>query len=335
MKRHANIAFFVPHTGCPHSCSFCDQRAISGSVRPPTPEEIRETLARAKAQLGEKSARAEVAFFGGSFTAIEGGLRRSLLEAAAPFVGEGGFAGIRVSTRPDRIDEAILTELRQYGVTAIELGAQAMDDRVLALAGRGHTAGDVEKASVLIKKNGFSLGLQMMTGLPGDSDEGGAKTAELLAELGPDTLRIYPALTLAGTELERLYLAGSYRPQTLEEAVSLCARLLLYFTERGIRVIRLGLHQTETMSTGLTAGPHHPAFRELVEGKILLDRARDALNRQGIPPGPVVLWVAPGSESKMAGQNRRNLQALQGMGYRPVIRADGSIPYLSVSVQII
>lgn len=332
MKKHANIAFFVPHAGCPHSCSFCDQKAISGSAKAPSPEEITKTLADARKRMGERAARAEIAFFGGSFTAIAPALRRSLLDAAAPFVGQGGFSGIRISTRPDAIDSGILRELKGYGVTAIELGAQSMDDRVLALAERGHTARDVEEASRLIREHGFSLGLQMMTGLLGDTDDTAMQTAERLADLQPDTMRIYPALTLVGTRLEQLYRAGEYMPQTLEEATGLCVELLLFFEERGIRVIRLGLHQSESMMGSVIAGPHHPAFRELAEGKILLDRVLHELNRQQIPPGKIEIKVAIGSESKMAGQNRRNLAYLSEMGYHAAIRADEILPYLHTQV---
>src|SRR5659263_124650 len=202
----------------------------------------------------------------------------SLLEAAAPFVGENGFKGIRISTRPDAIDEERLLILKKYNVTAIELGAQSMDDGVLLLNRRGHTAVDVINAARLIKSSGFELGLQMMTGLYGDTQQGALKTAIEIAKLEPKTVRIYPTIVLEETLLAELYHKGEYLPQSLEDAVSLCAQLLEYFFLQGIKVIRLGLHASEGIENGRISGPWHPAFRELCENYIYFKRARAALH---------------------------------------------------------
>lgn len=332
MKRHANVAIFVPHAGCPHACSFCDQKSISGRVKMPAPADVAHTLERALQSLGDDAAGAEIAFFGGSFTAIDPGSRDCLLQAVGPY--RSRFAGIRISTRPDGIDKDILASLRGFGVTAIELGAQSMDDAVLTLAGRGHTALEVERASRLIREGGFSLGLQMMTGLPGDTPAGARETARRLAALSPDTVRVYPALTLRQTRLECLYRAGAYTPDSLEAAVELCAELLLFFTERGIRVIRLGLHDTPSLRESLVVGPWHPALRELCEGKLLLAAALEDIEKKNIPPGPLRLYVATGAQSKMAGQNRRNLLALEERGYRAGIFCDGSLGYLQARAEV-
>ncbi len=204
--KHANVALFVPNNGCPHACSFCSQRSITGRQNQPEPRDVRSAAETALRSLRPVEAKqAEIAFFGGSFTAIDRGYMLSLLRAAYPYVRDGRFYGIRISTRPDYIDDGILTLLRQYGVTTIELGAQSMDDRVLALNGRGHTAQQVVQASSLIRERGFRLGLQMMTGLYGDSAAGAKKTAEALASLLPACVRIYPTLVLRGTELGSRY----------------------------------------------------------------------------------------------------------------------------------
>lgn len=333
MTRRAAVAIFVPHAGCPHACSFCDQRRISGGPEVPGPEEVRRTLAGAAAQLDGNTAHTQIAFFGGSFTAIPKEGRRALLEAAQPFLRQGGFSGIRVSTRPDCIDEAVLAELKGYGVEAVELGAQSMDGRVLRLNRRGHTAGDVAAASRLIRGMGFSLGLQMMTGLYGDTCEGARETARAVAALEPDEVRVYPTVVLRGTHLEELLQAGAYHPQRLEEAVELCAGLLDFFHAGGIPVIRLGLHDSPSLKESLVAGPYHPAFRELCEGALLLERAVEQIDRNGIPSGAILLTVAPGSTSKMAGQRRANLIRLAGMGYRARIRESSAVDYLQVMVE--
>lgn len=309
-RKRANVAVFVPHIGCPHACAFCDQRQISGKTVPVSPDEVRKTAADGIKNLGEAAADSEFAFFGGSFTAVKKSYMVSLLEAATGFVGPGGYRGIRISTRPDAIDGEILAILKQYGVTAIELGAQSMDDEVLRKNRRGHTAADVENASGLIRRAGFELGLQMMTGLYFDTDAGAEETARRLAALGPATVRIYPTIVLRGTLLERLYRQGLYLPQTLDGAVSLCSRLLGFFEERGIKVIRLGLHQTQSLAEGYAAGPMHPAFGELCENARYLEKARKCL-RSVEKRRETVLFVHPAAVSKLIGQHRRNIETLE------------------------
>ncbi|MBQ4257579.1 MAG: radical SAM protein, partial [Clostridia bacterium] len=265
--KHANVSIFVPQIGCPHRCSFCNQYVITGQERIPSEEEIAAAVQTA-VRSGADPENSEIAFFGGSFTAIEPEARRALLEAAYPFVRMGLFRGIRISTRPDAISDEILDELKSFGVTAIELGAQSMEDAVLVKNRRGHTALDTVRASGMIRDAGFSLGLQMMTGLYGQSAQSALETAETLIRLKPDTVRIYPTIIMPDTELAALYERGEYRPQELSEAVDLCARLIDLFRQAGILVIRAGLHDEEGLRERRVAGPYHPAFRELCESRI-------------------------------------------------------------------
>ena len=327
--RRANVALFVPHSGCPHQCSFCNQRAITGHAGLPTETEIRTAAETALRTLGKDAVRAEIAFFGGSFTAIPEPYMRRMLDAAWPYVADGRFHGIRVSTRPDAIDPRILDILHSRGVTAVELGAQSMDDRVLALNGRGHTEAHVERAAGLIKSAGLELGLQMMTGLYGDTDGGALETARRLLALGPDTLRIYPAIVLKGTRLAQLYRQGDYRPQTVEQAAALCGKLLRLCQAAGVPVIRLGLHDIDRDS--FVAGPWHPAFREICEGGIYLEAAQKSLQNRAA--GDYILLVPKGAVSRMAGQNRRNLSARSAAGYRCKIREDEGLSPFEIQVQ--
>jgi histone acetyltransferase (RNA polymerase elongator complex component) len=203
--RHANVAFFVPMVGCPHRCSFCDQTSITGEAGIPKPEEVDETLKKASRELRGFAEKSEIAFFGGTFTMIPEKLMRSLLEPAAKWVRRGAFSGIRLSTRPDAIDEHVLAVLKEYGVTSIELGAQSSNDSVLAKNLRGHSFADTKKATALIKEQGFSLGLQMMTGMPGSTRDKDIMTAAAFAALKPDTMRIYPTLVLKNTLMAKWY----------------------------------------------------------------------------------------------------------------------------------
>ncbi|MCQ2449840.1 MAG: radical SAM protein [Clostridia bacterium] len=319
MTRHANIALFVPHIGCKLRCSFCDQNAITGQQTLPQPQDVISAVETAMRSPKYDPKTTEIAFFGGSFTAIDPEYRRSLLQAAEPFVKRGDVCGIRISTRPDAINEEILSECKHYGVTAIELGAQSMDDAVLSLNQRGHSVQDVRRACELIRAEGFELGLQMMTGLYGDTDETALETAEQIIRLSPDTVRIYPTIVLQGTYLAKLVQQGVYRPQTVGEAVSLCAKLLERFFEADIPVIRLGLHSIDT--DRYIAGPWHPAFSELCYAKIYLARAFDLLNESG----SYILYVAPSAVSQMIGQKRENLKILSDHGFRCKVVADPNL----------
>lgn len=324
--KHANIAIFIPHAGCPHQCSFCNQKSISGATIQPTDQDVIDTIESALTNPKLSPQKSEIAFFGGSFTAIDRDYMLSLLKVAYPYVNNGRFYGIRISTRPDAINDEILSLLKQYGVRSIELGAQSMVDNVLRLNERGHDAQCIRDASNLIKSYGFSLGLQMMTGLYGDNDDGALYTAEQFIELKPDTVRIYPTIVMDNTLLGELYRSGKYIPQSLDDAVSLCARLLNMFEQSGINVIRVGLHAQESLQNGMLCGPYHPAFRELCQSRIMLCQIIDDLTKHGILSGNITICINPSDVSKMLGQKRSNITKLSQMGYQCSIKQDESCP---------
>ncbi len=311
--KHINVALFVPDEGCPHRCSFCNQKTISGKVTPLRVEEIDKAVEIALKNIGCNEG--EIAFFGGSFTAIDRAYMTELLERAYKYVSKGLFKGIRISTRPDCISREILDILKRYGVTAIELGCQSMNDRVLSLNTRGHTQRDVELSAELIKEYGFELGVQMMTGLYGDSDEGAVETAEKLIALSPDTVRIYPTVVLEGTRLCELYRKGEYAPQSVDEAAELCKKLLVMFENEGIRVIRLGLHSGGNVEDGFVAGPYHPAFREICESKLYFDNVIEELEKSNITQGKIEVTVGSSYVSMLTGQKKINITRLREMGF--------------------
>lgn len=307
--RETIIPVFVPHLGCPNDCVFCNQRRISGAQQPATAQTVKDAISKAAA-LPHTGAKRQLAFYGGSFTAIPAEEQTALLAAAKAYLDAGEIDSIRLSTRPDAIDGAVLKRLRAYGVETVELGAQSMDDRVLALSGRGHTAEDVARASALIRGTGFRLILQMMTGLPGDTEETSVRTAERIIALRPDGVRIYPTVIVRDTALYDLWQAGQYREHSVEDAVRVCARLLPLFDRAGIPVIRLGLNPTDELSGGAAAGgAYHPALGELVKSRIMLERAR-ALLKGVLPGSSVVLGVNSARISQMTGQHRGNIRVL-------------------------
>ncbi len=314
MKRSI-LPIFIPHLGCPHDCVFCDQKQIAAPSIPDA-EDVRHLIEEGLAYADHP----QISFYGGSCTAIDRQLMIDYLEAAHPYIADGRCRSIRLSTRPDAIDEEVLEILKAYGVHTIELGAQSMEDTVLHQAGRGHRAEDTGRAALLIRHYGFELILQMMVGLPGSSYADELHTARALAALKPDGVRIYPTCVLRNTALCRMYERGQYRPLTVEEAVPICADLLEIFEEADIPVIRLGLNPTEELSGGaVVAGPYHPAFGELVMGERFYRTMAAVVPRDGCPYEMVV----PSRQHSIAiGQKKANLRRFSAISNIQAIRAD-------------
>ncbi len=315
MKK-GNISIFVPHQGCPCACSFCNQKTITGQNELPTADDVRNAVDTA---LRKKEYEYEIAFFGGSFTAIDREYMLELLEAAYPYVKSGQVKGIRISTRPDCIDHEVLDILKKYSVTSIELGAQSMDDEVLEANRRGHTAQDICNASELIKEYGFELGLQMMTGLYKDTAEKSIETAKKIIELAPSTVRIYPTVVLKGTYLAELYLKEEYFPLNADDSAELCAILVPMFENAGIKIIRLGLHSSRDIKENMLAGGFHDSFGELVKSHIMVNKILE------LPPADYQVYVNPRSVSKLKGNKKSNIYLLIERGYNIKIITDNGL----------
>lgn len=300
---HANISVFIPHMGCPNACSFCNQRTISSTAHAPSPDEAEDIIRGAYEYMSpEKRRNTEIAFFGGSFTAIDREYMISLLEVADRYITcENGFCGIRISTRPDCIDEEILMLLKKYHVTAIELGAQSMNDRVLEMNMRGHTSDDVRRSAAMIKSHGFELGLQMMVGLYGSSPADELYTMNEIVRCYPATARIYPVAVLEGTKLAELYKEGKYVLYPFDECVKLCAEIYSTFVKNNIRVIRMGLHAEDGVEQNAVAGFYHPAFGEIVRTKIIRK-----IIEENLTEGENLCEAPPRLTSSLSGYKRSN-----------------------------
>lgn len=273
-NRHRIIPIFVPHIGCTHNCVFCNQNSITGrnDVKEEiTAETVRRTVKEYLKTINSIDTTIEVSFFGGTFTAIDIEKQKELLSVALEFKKNKQIDFIRLSTRPDYIDANILDHLRTYSVDIIELGVQSLDEDVLKLSGRGHTAEDVYEASKLIKEYGFVLGHQIMLGLPGDAFQKDIETTRKVIEMKPELCRIYPALIIKDTPMEKMFRENKYKPYSLDEAVEIGKIVYSMLTAAKINVIRVGLQSTEEICEGkdVIAGPFHPAFRELIEGSII------------------------------------------------------------------
>lgn len=277
MKKEYIIPIFVPHLGCPNNCIFCNQKKISGQTKMVTAKDVQNTIEYYLKNFKDNHKYVEVAFFGGSFTAIEKEKQEELLEAVQPYINEKKVNSIRISTRPDAIDKDILKMLKKCHVKTIELGVQSMNNYILNRCQRGHTVEDVKKASKLIRWNGFILGHQMMVGLPESTEQDEINTAKEIIKLKPKIVRIYPVLVIKDTPLEVEYEKGDYVPLTVTQAVERCKKIVELFNSKHIQVIRMGLQNTEEISdptqesSQVVAGPFHPAFRQLVETSMWYD----------------------------------------------------------------
>jgi len=267
--RHFTIPVFIPEEACPNRCVFCNQHRIAGAECAPSVEEVIAKVVEHLLTIPDGN-DVEIGFFGGNFTGIPVEEQKAYLASVQPYIESGRVTGIRISTRPDYISRDILLMLKQYHVTTIELGAQSLDEEVLKLAGRGHTAAQVHEASRMIIEHGFNLGLQMMIGLPGDTAEKSIYTAKEIIKIGAECTRIYPTLVIKDTDLEQLYLEGKYQPLSQAEAISRVADIVPLFIAANVKILRIGLHPSEGLldNTSLVAGPFHVAFGELVFSEI-------------------------------------------------------------------
>ena len=319
------IPIFVPHEGCPNDCAFCNQRTISGNSTAPAIADARKIIE--EYLQGTKKAE-QIAFFGGSFTGIEKHRQNEYLALANEYIKKGYVESIRLSTRPDYIDNDTVERLVYYGVKNIELGAQSMDEKVLLKSKRGHTAYHVEKAAEIIGKSEAYLGLQMMTGLPEDTGEKCMFTARRFKELGAEETRIYPTVVLRGTLLAHMYEKGEYTPQSVEEAVEISAKLYHYFKENSIEVLRIGLPDGEDLRNNYIAGAYHPSLGEMVISRDIRNRIEEKISGKE----EIKLLVNPRFVSKVNGNKRCNIDYFEKKGIKLNIILDSDIAEYKIGI---
>ncbi|MFH0864753.1 MAG: radical SAM protein [Bacteroidota bacterium] len=307
---HYIIPVFIPDLACPQKCVFCNQKNISGKIKIPDSNDVTEIVEKHLSTI-QAGSHIEIGFFGGNFTGAGKALQKDLLSTAEKFIRAGSVESIRISTRPDYIDERILDFLKTFPVSTIELGAQSFDDEVLALSGRGHNAGTIVKASDLINQFGFKLGLQMMVGLPGDTKEKSIQTAKKIISSGAESTRIYPVIVIKNTPLEKLYSENKYTALSLEDAIMQVKEVYKILDESGIHILRVGLHPSEGLINKeiYVAGPFHVSFRELVLTEIWKEILQPLL-RQPIKKRLVVA-VPPAQLNYAIGYNAANKKMLQ------------------------
>ena len=341
MKKQYIIPIFVPHLGCPNECTFCNQRKISGQLKNVTVDDVKKTVEYYLSNFENNDSKIEIAFFGGSFTAIDSKIQEELLETAYQYIKEKKVDSIRISTRPDYINKEILKRLKKYKVKTIELGVQSTNNYILDKCKRGHTFEDVKKASRMIRWNGFKLGHQMMVGLPESTALDDLNTARDIAKLKPKIVRIYPVLVIKGTELEKEYLEGIYEPLTIEQAVERCKEICYLFAKKKIKVIRIGLQNTDTISepgtknSEVVAGPYHETFRQLVESSIYYDTIVEKIKKVNMKVKEVEITVNPANVSNVVGYKKQNISKLKDVyDVDVLIKQDEGISNQKIDVKI-
>ncbi len=337
-SRHLIVPVFIPHKGCPHRCLFCEQERITSEKSTGiTPDHVKDILDTAIHARGfDPDRRPEIAFYGGTFTNLPFDLMSLLLETVRPYIEQGLFASVRVSTRPDAIDKDTLLTMKDYGVKTVELGVQSMDDNILALSRRGHTSADTVNAVHVLRDLGLDVGIQLMPGLPGDSEETFRITTEKVKALAPDMVRLYPALVIKGTGLLQLYEQGLYTPLALERAVEICAEACMDLEAAGIPVIRMGLMSSPSLleEGQIVDGPWHPAFGFLVRSLIYHKTIERYLD---LPAGKtgIKIFAKPEDMSLLRGHKNYGIKRIEAMTGRKItgLIPDESLDYGTIRIE--
>jgi histone acetyltransferase (RNA polymerase elongator complex component) len=314
-KQHLIVPIFISHEGCPYRCSFCNQTKITGSNEKADRAKIKETLRTHLGYLDQNRLPdiRELAFFGGSFTGISAERQEYLLSSVQPWIISGEIQSIRVSTHALYIDQTRLSLLKNYSVETVELGIQSTDNEVLRLVGRECPFEVVQSAVSEIRKKRFRLGLQLMPGLPGDTEKRFQKSVKDVINLGPDFVRIYPTLVIKNTGLFDMYKQGTFTPWEMERMIEAVKEAVVQFEDAGIRVIRVGLYPDQSLLNNFVDGPFHPSFRYLVDSRIARDRMIHVIQTLKVIPPSITFRVPARKLSQYVGHKKENLSFVKSV----------------------
>lgn len=328
------IPYFIAHQGCPHQCLFCNQQAITGEKFQAA--DIQGDITRLIQQwltYRKQEGPTHFAFYGGSFTCLPKDLQSQMLEAVSPWLKSGHIDLIRLSTRPDCIDDSSCELLARHGVEVVELGVQSLDDNVLLASRRGHDSKDCYDAVKNLNNNGFQIGIQLMPGLPGESRYSFMQTVQKTIALDPQFVRIYPVVVVRGSDLEEQFYRNAYTPLSLDMAVALTHWARQRFLNKGIKVVRMGLQPSQSLDDNVIAGPYHPAFGEMVMAREWFKRTRRILAEN--QEKKIQLTISTRDLSSFNGVNKSNRIRFEelGLAKRLEVAVDknlqrGSMPYV-------
>lgn len=271
-KQKLLIPVFIPFAGCPQRCIYCAQELQSGT----SCNELEHLYVEAKRNLPEVllsrqklGKEIELAFYGGTFTLLPSVWQTKWLNLAGELKEKGLIQSARCSTRPDALSYTLLNYLKKSGLSTVEIGVQSFDFETLKQSKRHYTPAQAIDAANMVQEAGLNLVLQLLPGLPGSTPQTFAADIEIVKEIKPEAVRIYPCLVVKNTELAALWQNGAYRPWNMEETTASLASALLELASANIAVIRMGLAPEEALLSAVLAGPWHPALGNLVQAKAL------------------------------------------------------------------
>lgn len=157
----------------------------------------------------------------------------------------------------------------------------------------------------------------MMVGLPESTKLDEINTAKALIKLKPKIVRIYPVLVIKDTPLEEEYKNKEYVPLTVEQAVETCKEIVDLFNKEKIEVIRIGLQNTEEITdpsdknSQVVAGPYHPAFRQLVEGRLWYDAIVAEIKKINVKVMQVKIIANQENINNIIGHKKENISKLK------------------------
>ena len=315
-KNRAVYPVFFPFAGCARRCLFCAQDIQTG--RPTAP--VRSHLDAAATMLEERLKRGlpalELAFFGGTFTALPSDDLKACLDFAVRWRDKGAVHTFRCSTRPDCLGRTVLASLKKAGCGMVELGVQSFSDPALSLSQRGYMGEQARAGCLLVRESGLRLGIQLMPGMPGLDAEAARKDVELAAALDPACVRLYPCLVLAGSALADLWRAGEYTPWNLPECVDFLAWACLRFEKAGIPIARMGLAEEPGLREQVLAGPRHPALGNMVRALALHHSLRDRMRefRTAFPETQPYLFAPRRFQGEFWGHGKELVPAHAALG---------------------
>lgn len=267
---------FIPFAGCPTRCLFCAQDIQTGKGE----QGVSSALAEAENNLMRRPAHLplpELAFYGGTFTALPHHQLEQCLQFASTMLARGKIRSVRCSTRPDCITPEVVHRLARAGVATIELGIQSFAGPALEASQRGYSPQVALEAARVIASTSMRLGIQLMPGMPGQTFSHALEDVRLCTELQPDFVRLYPCLVLKGTGLEQAWLRGEYQPWDMDQTVSFLAGACLALWRAHIAVARIGLAPEDDLGGAVLAGAFHPALGSQVRALALHTHIRTQL----------------------------------------------------------
>lgn len=257
------VAVMLPPRKCNHGiCVYCPSLDVPQSYTPKSPVVMRarevkysayeQVKARIKAfqAMNHPTDKIELIIMGGTFLQYPKKFQYEFVKGCYDALNSGNqkfsdsktleeakklnekakhrCVALCIETRPDNCSEYI-NRMLEFGATRVELGVQIIDDKIYKKINRGHSVNDVVNSTQELRDAGFKIGYHIMPGLPGSNPEKDLRLFKKLfsdERFKPDQLKLYPCQVIPGSELEKLYWKGRYKPYTKEQTEKILVEML-------------------------------------------------------------------------------------------------------------